>query len=255
MPDWTRVAQPQDDGYDLTVIAACQPQWRKRIASTPVTMCDGCTDVVQDATQSWEADLSQAWADGQTAFLQQWPAGYRALVGFLDEYRGYRKYPPPVHGCESDHVVSDHAHIVCVSSDEFSGTAQGIYHEVGHLRLEALGVGIEQHDGRLLLNPAAELFPSPVRNDIPRPMSAVLHGTYAWCLFTDNDRWNHAQGLVDRRLFDLLAQRNFPKIANGIRTLQQSARTTAEGTAFLTGLYAWAESILMRQPPLNISVT
>src|SRR3990167_4406497 len=112
-----------------------------------------------------------------------------------------------------------------VTTYDPQGCAQGIYHEVGHLRLESLGMHIEGHDNRLILNGPEELYDSPVRFDKQRPMEACIHGLYAWIIFTENDlavaKWDQTGTCT------YLAQ-NVSKIEKGIVEVETHVVTTDE---------------------------
>lgn len=274
--DWARVARPQDDGYDSTVLAGLQPTWTKQSPSSlDVTLCGGrvkvgpCRINMSMGDNCVPVELSGGdydpparfhnWTHSLTRYLSGWSAGYRMLQNFLDEFWPYNdtQLSATSLGCTSGHhIFSEHLpiHAVYVTINNAMGCAQGIYHEVAHSRLEVMGIGIEHHDGRLLGNAPDELYDSSVRFDKKRPMSAVLHGVYAWLMFTENDYQNYQVYADYAQSWPWLTIHNLPKIEKGVQELERYAHWTAEGDKFADGLFDWAESLLMRTHRLAIQV-
>lgn len=255
--NWARVAKPQADGYDLAAIASIEPRWKKKKSKTAVTLCKGAVAVLPDKARNdpamlpvTVAALTKAWARAQTDFLDKWPAGYNAIRKYLDEFHAFTRPGGGYgRGCSSGHIPlteSGPVHSIHVSINDPAGCAQGIYHEVGHLRLESLGMMLETHDNRLILNGPDELYNSSVRFDKKRPMSAVIHGTYAWLMFTENDYWNYRGGKHDLKNYSLYSFHNLVKIKNGVKEIKKYARATPAGKAFLSGIYDWADDLLAR---------
>lgn len=190
----------------------------------------------------------QRWATSLDRHLEQWEVGAEALILFLDEFWSFQTKEGGK-GCASGHHVLTPdlpIHAVYVSTNDLNGCAQGIYHEYAHLRLEAMGIGIDQHDGKLLTNIASELYDSSVRFDVKRPMSAVLHGFYAWLMFTENDWQNYNAGVLTRDDFMQYSERNWKKIDVGWQEIDRYARWTADGADFWSGCTAWATDLLSR---------
>ncbi len=194
-------------------------------------------------------ELTQEWADSQTTYLSSWAAGHLGLRRYLDELWPWRYVPFQGKGSSSGHHVMSHdipVHAVFVTINDLEGCAQGIYHEFAHLRLRTLGVHMETHTGLLLSNEPTELYRSPVRRDIKRPMSAVLQGLYAWLMFVENDWQLYSAGVSAGPDFVAYTFHNLPKIDNGLREVKAFARTTPAGTDFLAGMYEWADNLLYR---------
>jgi HEXXH motif-containing protein len=256
--DWSRIAKPQEDGYDVAVLNsmdAVQFGWRKLEPTTPVTLADGAIAVrptrysMSMGSGATEAlDLTQAWADDQTRYLSAWTAGYRALRGYMDElWPWWSEHTGK--GCSSGHhVMTDTLNMraVYVTVNDRQGCAQGMYHEMAHVRLRTLGIHMDTHTGMLLTNGDDERFNSPVRFDIKRPMPAVLQGLYAWLMFIENDWQLMKAGVSSDDDFGQYTFHNLPKIANGIAEVKKFARTTNAGAAFLQGIYDWSDDLLTR---------
>lgn len=258
MIDWIRVGKPQIDGYDtaiLTQFLEAHHGWAKHTPMGPLTLVNGRVGVAPDPhgygseymTDGWNQTNPDVLGD-LDRYLAAWPAGYTGIGAFLDDL--WPKWFPStarVYGCSSGHHQMGPEHVrnsVYVTMNDAQGTAEGIYHEVGHLRLEALGIGIEQHDGRLLTNRMDELYDSSVRFDRQRPMSAVLHGLYAWLMLSENDLWCASKFSADESLIFLTP--NLPKIQNGLDEVRRHARPTPEGELFLEGILAWGDDIVCR---------
>lgn len=251
--DWRRIARPQDDGYDSKVIHAFDTArgWKKAVYEpADVTLCEGQIAIrapriaMSMGDGTLVATPNQEWANRQTQALNTWDAGYRAMRGYLDELWPWVSGVVGK-GCSSGHAVwtpERNYHGVFITIDDWQGCAQGFYHEFGHLRLESLGIHVESHDGALLLNPPDELYTSSVRYDVKRPMSAVLHGVYAWLMFTENDL--HVS--PDADTFRQYASHNLPKIVAGINEIHCYAKWTPNGQAFADGLFDWSDDILER---------
>ena len=277
--DWKRVCKPQPDQYDSHVIARLLHErhgWVKRVPQPGVpTICDGMVAVVKDPTQTEE---SIAWANAQRPdyplyngvdhwndtiaakidpYLRTWTEGHEMLKLFLDEFwpKWSGTMTEDTMGCVSGHYelanrwkyptsmrdMTLNAVYVTINSPQ--GCAEGIYHEVGHARLEALGINIENHDGRLILNTDDELYFSPIRRDKKRPMSAVIQAIYSWIIFSENDLQcatvpgtNSAQYLVW----------NLPKIEDGLKEIQAHVRTTPEGKDFMDSYLEWGYDVCDR---------
>jgi hypothetical protein len=257
--DWTRLAKPQPDGYDIHVLNGLD-EARFKLASLDIidsrpvlfggiVACD--MNRVPDLYRNpdmLKADVDQTWADAQMEYLTQWEDGTTALALYLDEFWPYWANFTGK-GCSSGHHVRTETlplRAVYVTINDLGGCAQGIYHEFAHLRLESMGIHIEKHDGRLLTNDPKELYDSSVRFDVKRPMSAVLHGLYAWLMFTENDYQNYKAGIYDKATFLQYSERNWLKIENGWKEVEHHARWTPDGLDFWVGCTNWTASLLDR---------
>jgi hypothetical protein len=269
--DWTRLARPQADRYDTQVLEKIDRTrgWHPKCTWTAngLHMCAGTVSVSgAPSTISMGDDI----IDGMTPHVEEklqrvdtllsaWHDGHAMLAEYLDEFWPFHhlQMDEQSYGCASGHQVFDakhpyHAVYVTVNNPE--GCAQGIYHETAHLRLETMGIGIDRHDGRLLENSADELFNSSVRFDKKRPMSAVLHGVYAWLMFTESDYQSHQAGYLTDLQWQILSLHNLPKIARGVDEIAKNARWTDEGNQFVYGLFKWSDDLLNRTHTLAKSI-
>lgn len=273
--DWKRVAKPQPDGYDSHVIAQLLHEkygWKKVTPTSEFTMCDGHVAVVKDplydepelvafdnpminAYDRWNNQIEREL----DPYLRQWNDGFQMLTLFLDQFwpKWSRIMGEGAFGCSSGHFEMKQAtkthrpetgmfvNAVYVTINSMQGCAEGIYHEVGHARLEAMGMDIDDHDYRLILNTSDELYDSPIRRDKKRPMSAVIQAIYSWIVFGENDiQCASIPGNLINSAHYLIG--NLPKIEDGLTEIRKHARYTPEGKAFLDGYLEWGDSIVER---------
>lgn len=119
--------------------------------------------------------------------------------------------------------------------------AQALVHEMAHNKLFSIGQHFEsQHP--LFTNEAEEVFDSPIRLDIPRPISAVFHGVYAFTHVLTLDRILYQKSNIDNKgqLLGLLHY-NALRVKKGAELIQKCAKLTKKGTAFVTQFLEWAE--------------
>lgn len=285
--EWSRIAKPQDDGYDSHVIATLLHDkygWTKRPPTAALTMCDNTVAIVpdrfypeshkNDGSNFWTTmeDMTPSYIQNIEHFLRPWEAGYHALQQFLDEFwpKWSADIDPRQRGCMCGHYEMKMGHTdprtlgvfinaVYSSINDLQGCAEGIYHEVGHERLESIGIEIETHDGRLLLNRDDELYFSPIRRDVGRPMSAVIQAIYSWLMFTEADLQSAyrltGMDIKEPTETPKMASANYiignlPKIEDGLVEIRAHARFTPEGKAFLDGFLEWGDDIVARSHAL-----
>lgn len=268
--DWKRVAKPQPDGYDSHVIAKYlldKYGWVKQKKDNwRYTLCDGHVAIVPDPLHKDEnmveskiINAHDMWNDEEAAkldpYLRQWHDGHEMLKLFLDEF--WPKWSVTMssgagsRGCTSGHYDPKHGNIgryvnaVYITINSTQGCAEGIYHEVGHARLNALNLQIEEHDGTLITNTKDELYESPIRRDKKRPMSAVVQAIYSWIIFGENDLQVAALPNNAAESAEYLIG-NLPKLEDGLVTIREHVKTTPEGTQFMDGFFEWGEDVALR---------
>lgn len=259
--DWRRVAEPQEDGYDI--IATLQAVTQSRYASFA-------------RTRPMPADRSLVWPEGRTRFvkladnvapdstlrdmppdhinvkqglrlLDTWPIirplCRQVLIGLAPLTMGVPGGSGS-HGCCCGNFGDDFGWIY-VTADSPSGFAEGIVHEMGHWKLRALGIWFEDWTDTLLLNSPSELYTSPVRKDIERPMGAVLHAQYSYihvaaiCVAILKATLQPTKDDVDWTALQLR------RIEEGQHTVRSYAHGTPEaGVPFLEGLDDWTTRVL-----------
>jgi HEXXH motif-containing protein len=135
---------------------------------------------------------------------------------------------------------------IAVSVDNHVGFAEGIVHETAHHKLRALGVDIESAT-RLILNPPERTYPSPIRYDCLRPMSAVLHAQYSYTYIMQLDlHILRAQECPerDRQIVEDSLAVILPKLEFGMTVLKSHLVADMCGEAFFGGLETWTREIL-----------
>lgn len=238
--DWARVAEPSPYSLDAVASAAAL-RWPFR---TPRSM------VAERAGRALAPYLRPADPDCPGALealriLALWPAGDAAVRSIADAW--WPLDQPEFEGCVGGTCGGDEptasAPRTVIYSTLFDpvGAADGMAHEAGHLRLRALGVRLEDDDGALLTNDPQEEYESPVRRDRLRPMTAVLHAHYSYCMVLAMDRAALAAG-VKRAAANV--EQNRPRVRAGLAIVGDSARWTRDGEAFWYGLRDWTIRLL-----------
>ncbi|HEX2251660.1 MAG TPA: HEXXH motif-containing putative peptide modification protein [Thermoanaerobaculia bacterium] len=255
--DWSRIARPQDDGYDTEVALALRPPPRQADPGVPTgrRIFDGAVEVRELAgpyaalegfaaapPDSPEIDVAEH-------LVAHWPAVYRQfqeLVRVIYPMRAenWPRQTGTVKGSAS-HAFESHLGTLCATVADPVGLAQALVHELGHTKLRCLGVWLESAD-RLITNDPGERFESPVRKDEPRPMTAVLHAEYSFTYLTHLDLvLLEACGEPELRRHVLaLLERNVPRIAEGFDTVRRHVRVDADGRRFVDSFLAWAEATI-----------
>ncbi|MDQ4033515.1 MAG: HEXXH motif domain-containing protein [Actinomycetota bacterium] len=121
------------------------------------------------------------------------------------------------------------------------GFAAALCHELQHAKLNALQDLVE------LCEPTDErLYYAPWRSD-PRPLTALLHGTYAFLGVADF--WQR-RSTIDN---DARARYEFARVRLQVRqaleVLQTAAGFTTAGRRFVSGMATWADRLLAGQLP------
>ncbi|HEV7426510.1 MAG TPA: HEXXH motif-containing putative peptide modification protein [Thermoanaerobaculia bacterium] len=259
--DWARMAEPQIDQYDTRMTLALattsgsplRPEPYVRRSSTGLPTIAGTGVVVRYLDQRELAPPRFALAPPDhpnlskaLGYLRRWPEAY---AQFLDLVDSVHPCVDPTISPEMRAVTSgscSHSHewwfgTVCVTVDSAIGCAQALVHEMAHQKLRALGVSVESA-WRLVANDPSELFPSPIRIGVARPMTAVLHAQYSFIYIVELDlRMLAAENdpIVRDHILQLL-MRNVMRMEAGYETLARNIRTDAAGECFLDAFLAWA---------------
>ncbi|MEO8379481.1 MAG: HEXXH motif-containing putative peptide modification protein [Acidobacteriota bacterium] len=259
--DWARMAEPQPDQYDTRMTLALattsgsplrvEPYVRRSSEGMPTI--DGTDVAVRYLDQRELAPPRFALAPANhpnlakaLQYLRRWPEAYEQFLALIDS----------VHPCVDPTLTPDtrslmagscsHSHewwfgTVCVTVDHPIGCAQALVHEMAHQKLRALGVSVEKA-WRLVANEETELFPSPIRIGVARPMTAVLHAQYSFIYIVELDLRMLEQErdpMVRDHILQLL-MRNVVRMEAGYETLARNIRTDAEGAPFLEAFLTWA---------------
>lgn len=265
---WELMAEPQSDQYDtkVTLEFAKQKGYRPSdIANNLPTFCDGHV-VIRYDDKILEPYCTAANHDHPNIerggnLLRFWPEVFSQLQALVDTVSVFYD---PEH--TDDLVVGS----ICGPGEggfgkiaatvtHHAGFAEALVHEMAHHKLRALGVHFDRSE-RIVANNPSQLFLSPIRHDIKRPMSAVLHAQYSYTYVTALDNAIVcARTEPDRDA--VIAQAgiavNVPKLQFGLKEIEENIKTGADGEAFLTGLYSWSERVFAESlsllDELNIS--
>jgi hypothetical protein len=259
--DWRRVAEPQEDGYDVQV--ALDAFTRSRYAhktpralphDVPLVWKEGRASFVRLADNVAPDDVMKDLPTDDRRVQQglllidTWPAVRlgcaQLLIGLAPLTMGFPDASGGGHGCCCGNFGDDFGWIY-VTADSASGFAEGIVHEMAHWKLRAFEIWFEDWTQALLLNRPDELYASPVRKDMTRPMGAVLHAQYSYV---------HVAAICNAMLkatpdptkddYDWTALQ-LRRITEGQGTLREFARGTPDaGVPFLEGLDNWTARVL-----------
>ncbi|RZS99197.1 aKG-HExxH-type peptide beta-hydroxylase [Aquimarina brevivitae] len=117
--------------------------------------------------------------------------------------------------------------------------AQALVHEMAHNKLFCLGQHFESKLP-LFINGDEELFDSPIRLDIPRPMAALFHGVYAFTHVLKLDRILYQQKPNLKNTLLSLMLHNALRLKKGIEIISKNAKLTDQGKAFVNSFIPWA---------------
>jgi energy-coupling factor transporter ATP-binding protein EcfA2 len=248
----TSVAVPQENGSDTLVFLSALENNPVRKIERPhdleTTIFDGKVavrhaHVVKNNLQN--APKEHHNIHKAIGLLRCWPEVYTQFSEIIREFQpmylpnnekdgqfGSMSHQPPATFGSMWATVNDH---ICLS--------QAFVHELAHNKLFCLG---QQFEGSspLFLNDENELYDSPIRLDIPRPISAVFHGVYAFTHVLSLD-------LKILRTFDLepkeinyivsLANKNANRIRMGLEVITKCAIPSPEAEKFVKDTIEWAE--------------
>ncbi|MCG8476253.1 MAG: HEXXH motif-containing putative peptide modification protein [Cytophagales bacterium] len=121
--------------------------------------------------------------------------------------------------------------------------AQAIVHEMAHNKLLALGQGFEEASP-LFENSPDDLFDSPIRLDIPRPVAALFHGIYAFAHVLALDLRMYKREKSREREIRSLVRINALRVRKGMDILEKCAKWTTEGQEFFFSFRIWVAGLL-----------
>lgn len=254
--DWSRVAEPQEDHHDEAAVRfmAQQQGWE---GYEPTEFEIEPLPAPFTSEQFQPLDVDGMEVAEMLAVLKLWPLGYSSATGVVDRF-----YPMTCpgygwkrgRGCASGHQTPDRdprfPYLVTYATINCPlGGAEGFVHEAGHCRLWSLGMRVEDHDGFLITNgdsSSDELYDSPIRKDIPRPMCACIHAQYSyiWCSALDVEVFHNARDDEERERAVLYLEANVPRIAPAQDMIRENVRCTEVGQAFMGGLLDWGERVI-----------
>lgn len=256
--DWSRIAEPQPDGYDIRATLDHLPQSRygtqglkplppgaPRIWPEGRAVFVRMADAMQPSSALKDLPHDDPSVKAGLALIDNWPAirplCAHLLLALCPMTQGRNQLS---HGCTCGNFGDDWGWIY-VTADNDWGFAEGIVHEMAHWKLRTFGVWFEEWTPFLLANSMTDRYVSPVRKDMERPMGAVLHGYYSYvhvaalCVAMLKASKTPTSGDYDWT--DLQLKR----VTEGQATMRAHAVGTPEvGVPFLAGLDAWATRVL-----------
>lgn len=264
--DWSRMAEPQNDGYDTEMTLRLAENgvtplrslpYRRRSTDGEATFCDGAVAVrrasergmMTDALLPAKVDHPNIAAGG--VLLSRWPNAYAQFTRLIDTVYPYTDPEQARMGDQalgsSSHSYEEDFGSVHATVDNALGFAQALIHEMSHQKLRALGVSIETAE-RLVTNSPSEEFESPIRKDRKRPMSAVLHAQYSFIHVTALDLYMlaGATGQRERQLILMLLARNVPRMQSGYEEVARHVKTDDAGRQFVDAFMKWSCDVLQR---------
>jgi len=263
--DWSRLARPQEDGYDTEVIldlatgggSLLRPEpWRRRSAEGAPTLFGGRVAVRNREQGGLPAPhYAPAAPDhpnlaAAAAILSLWPAAAAQFATLVDTIQPWTDTTIPDHARaipgSSSHSEEAEFGIVMVTVDSPFGLAQALVHEMAHHKLRALGVSLLRAE-RLVANDPNQLYTSPIIVGRKRPMTAVLHAQYSFIHVTALDvavyrGAGEASELREQAVY--LLARNVPRMEAGYDELGRHLQTDEDGAAFQSGFMAWSAEVL-----------
>lgn len=248
------MACPQPDGYDTNAfyaLAASRGYMQPDATDGPrwldgaMLIDSGSTYLARDTTP---ASLDHPNIDTGARLLALWPEMYsqcqhllHRVAFFIDSRHDIDCIVGSVCGPGPDGFGS-----ISTTVNNHVGVAEAIVHELAHHKLRAMGVDVE-HAEAFILNDPAELHPSPIRYDLNRPMSAVLHAQYSYVHIAALDI-KIVTAALDADRDQKIAQQSLaiilPKLEFGQQILSSSAKLDNQGTEFMEGLDDWTNDVL-----------
>ena len=196
--DWARVAQPQEDLSDIEVALSVfrSKNGDQRLKPGVLcgldlehTVCDGTVAVdycyPEDTVPPPSAPRNHPALASADEYLRRWPLGRNAVMALIHSLHPFHDPDRVMSGVTACHSSDEPAEFGAILStvDSPYHLAENIIHEAAHQKLFALGIRKISCDG-FVANPPEERFNSPVVRKITRPMTALVHGVYAYMYVT-----------------------------------------------------------------------
>jgi HEXXH motif-containing protein len=263
--DWSRLAEPQTDGYDtdaiLLLMSSENTPWRprpfQRPHGKPPTVAHGTVSVNFDDTEPLIPGPRFAPVEGlhpnlerALNYVERWPVVAKQWPQFIHRIQCYTDTAIPEE--ERPHRLASASHSIDARFGEVAltidcdlTTAQCIVHEMAHHKLRAIGIANERAV-RIVTNPPAMLYESPVVLDQPRPMTAVLHAEYTFIHVTQLDiEMLRAEKCPQTRARIMsLLKRNLVRVEKGLQTIQRHISLDQQGESFIGAFINWSKSVI-----------
>jgi hypothetical protein len=261
--DWSRIAEPQGDQYDALIARDLLTLRGTGPTGAPAggresTILEGKVALRacyprQHITEGLvDAPFGHANIEQSVRYLELWPVAHRQFPLLVHSIHPLLYPDQP--SDERFFLKASHCHSIETMPGTMWSTincplmlAESYVHELAHQKLFGLGLFKESCE-RLVANPHGEQYRSPVITDRPRPMTAVVHGVYAYAYVTELDLH------VARARFESDAERHrrvLARVDTNVRRLQEGyaeirahLRTDAAGAAFFPPFFAWLDRLI-----------
>ncbi len=258
--DWARMAEPQPDQYDSKATLEYLQLWQggvgfDRAPEDAPVIFDGAVAVrpLEGPYRRMEGLSSGPAADERIhlgeQYVRQWPAAFEQFKTLMHTFHPVidttgARFRPGTRGSFS-HSFQSRIGTMCASIEDPVCLAQAFVHEMAHNKLRSLGIMFESAQG-LIVNDPKDLYPSPIRIGVPRPMTAVFHAEYSFIYVTNLDLMMLAAG-PDEQLRNYLLElleRNVTRMEAGFGVIKDYIQVDADGRLFVDAFMAWAHRII-----------
>jgi HEXXH motif-containing protein len=263
--DWSRLAEPQEDGYDTEVVVGLAAMPTPADVPTPLAAASGDhtarpwfavapvyadrPDFRRDFSRFRVADPQHPNLARAVALVDCWPAGaaqarrlisvlHAALDPDVDDDLGWATI------ATSSHSYDDAFGTLWATVHSPLGLAEAIVHEMAHHKLRAYGVRFESAD-RIATNAPSERYPSALLGGRMRPMPAVLHAQYALLHMVALKLAVLAAGpAVAAGLARALLRRDLQMVGEGAVTIGRNLVVDRHGARFMPALWRWQAQLI-----------
>jgi len=250
-PNWSRMVRPHKDEYDTDhlLALAVASGWDKTVHPSSSFWFDGCIAVAPISEDLRSLPQTRSAADildipydfptlpAIERLVATWPEGYQQVKRLIQRTHVGRTGNPTIQRSWS-HVWG----VVSFTVDDPVGGAEALVHEMAHLKLTAMGCFLEQAF-RFLHNDPTDLYQSPVLTDRQRPMTAVLHATYAWMHILALDLTVMAASAAPDTSLLARAVANNQRVRCGLDEITRHAVLDSAGQQLICVLQKWAQDM------------
>lgn len=255
--DWSRMAEPQPDGYDSDVVLSMVGDSAGRLPHHVEHTCFGGMIAVRHIGTEcpYDPPIINAPVDhphiaDASEFVRLWQNGYLQIRRLIHTFHPLWDSTVPLDNDTTPLSSCSGAKEECfgcifATVENPLTLAEAFVHETAHNKLFGLGVSLES-SSRLITNSPDCLYESPVIRDRMRPMQAVFHATYT---FTHILALNVAiadslpKSDLGTKQNLMLMSANLPTVERGLELVSRNIETDIDGALFLKGFRTWANEL------------